>query len=153
MDIDLPHAVTSEVRERCLCLHLHRAARAIGRRFDDALRPFDLTHGQYSLLMSLNRPAPPRMGDVARLLAMDRTTLTANLKPLRRRGLLDVTPDPQDRRSRLIELTDAGRELLKQAVVVWRETHDRVDELLDREEIDPLRADLVALSDSDARTD
>ena len=79
---DLPLSVTHEVRDRCLCLHLQRAARAIGRRFDEALRPLHLTNGQYSLLVSLNRPAAPRIGDVAYLLAMDRTTLTANLKPL-----------------------------------------------------------------------
>ena len=82
MDERLPLAVTHEVRDRCLCLHLQRAARAVARRFDVALRPVGLTNGQYSLLMSLNRPQPPRIGDVARLLAMDRTTLTANLKPL-----------------------------------------------------------------------
>lgn len=148
MHKDLPQSVTDEVRERCLCLHLHRAARAIGRRFDDALRPFELTHGQYSLLMSLNRPVAPRMGDVARLLAMDRTTLTANLKPLQRRDLLRVTTDPQDRRSRRIELTEAGRDLLKRAVVVWRETHDRVDEALGHGEVEPLRADLRALANA-----
>ena len=87
MRSDLPLSVTHEVRDRCLCLHLQRAARAIGRRFDEALRPVGLSNQQYSLLVSLNRPQPPKMGDVAELLAMDRTTLTANLKPLERRGL------------------------------------------------------------------
>ena len=85
---DLPLTVTLEVRDRCLCLHVHRAARVLARRFDDALRAFGLTHGQFSLLMSLNRPFPPTIGEVAQLLAMDRTTLTANLKPLERRKLL-----------------------------------------------------------------
>ena len=93
------------VRDCCLCLHVQRAARALARRFDEALRPFDLTNGQFSLLMSLNRPKPPAMGAVASLLAMDRTTLTAALKPLERRGLVKVTADQQDRRSRLMTLT------------------------------------------------
>ena len=57
---DLPITVTHEVRDRCLCLHLQRAARAIGRRFDEALRESGLSHGQFSLLMALNRPDPPR---------------------------------------------------------------------------------------------
>ena len=43
------------------------------------LRPLDLTNGQFSLLMSLNRPQPAPMKSVASLLAMDRTTLTAAL--------------------------------------------------------------------------
>ena len=143
---DLPLSVTHEVRDRCLCLHLQRAARAIGRRFDEALRPLHLTNGQYSLLVSLNRPAAPRIGDVAYLLAMDRTTLTANLKPLEKRGLLTVEPDPSDRRSRRIHLTDAGRELLVHAVKIWRAPHDEVDQLLGDKDGTALKADLIALS-------
>lgn len=143
---DLPLSVTHEVRDRCLCLHLQRAARAIGRRFDEALRPLGLTNGQYSLLVSLNRPEPPRLGDVARLLAMDRTTLTAALKPLERRGLLSVSSDPKDKRSRLLSLTEAGLDLLQQAVPVWRSTHDEVDSLLRGGSADALRRDLLALT-------
>ena len=143
---DLPLDVTHEVRDRCLCLHLQRAARAIARRFDEALRPFGLTNGQYSLLMSLNRPAPPRIGDVAPLLAMDRTTLTANLKPLERRGLVEVEVDPKDKRSRRLRLTDAGRDVLVAAVPVWRATHDEIDQGLPDLNPDRLRADLLALA-------
>lgn len=149
MHDDLPLEVTHEVRDRCLCLHLQRAARAIARRFDEALRPFDLTNGQFSLLMSLNRPAPPRLGDVARLLVMDRTTLTANLKPLERRGLLRVTVDPKDRRGRRLALTDAARALLVEAVPIWRRTHDEIDARLARGDPDGLRSDLLGLSFAD----
>lgn len=141
---DLPLEVAHEVRDRCLCLHLQRAARAVARSFDEALRPLDLTNGQYSLLMALNRPGPPRMGDVAKLLVMDRTTLTANLKPLERRGLINVAVDPKDRRGRRLALTDAGLALLIAAVPIWRRTHDEVDARLASP--DALRADLLALS-------
>jgi hypothetical protein len=71
-----PFEFTLHVRDTCLCLHVQRAARALARRFDDVLRPLGLTNGQFSLLMSLNRPEPPKIGSVANLLAMDRTTLT-----------------------------------------------------------------------------
>ena len=84
----VPFSTTLRVKDSCLCLHMQRAARELARRFDEALRPLALTNGQFSLLMSLNRPEPPRMGAVAMLLAMDRTTLTAALKPLERRRLL-----------------------------------------------------------------
>ncbi|MCP3053767.1 MarR family winged helix-turn-helix transcriptional regulator [Aurantimonas marianensis] len=143
---DLPLATTHEVRDRCLCLHLQRAARAMGRRFDEALKPVGLTNGQYSLLVSLNRPAPPRIGDVAALLAMDRTTLTANLKPLERRGLLTILPDTKDKRSRRLTLTEAGRDLLVEAVPIWRATHDDVDRLLGGRNEEALRGDLLALT-------
>lgn len=130
MDADLPLSVTHEVYGRCLCLSVHRAARTLARRFDAALAPFGISHGQYSLLMSLNRPAPPRLGETAAFLAMDRTTLTANLKPLERDGLVEVRPDPDDRRSRRLHLTARGRALLKRAVPVWRSTHDEVDRIV-----------------------
>jgi hypothetical protein len=92
--LQVPFAATLHVKDTCLCLHAQRAARALARRFDQALARFDITSGQFSLLMSLNRPEPPTIGSVAGLLAMDRTTLTANLKPLERRGLLTVSIDP-----------------------------------------------------------
>jgi DNA-binding MarR family transcriptional regulator len=116
----------------------------LARRFDEALRPLDLTNGQFSLLMSLNRPKPPSMGSVASLLAMDRTTLTAALKPLERRGLVVAEADPMDRRSRLLQLTPAGRALLSRAVPIWEHTHAAVEAGLT--EPDHLRNSLRALS-------
>lgn len=144
MDSSLPLSVTHEVKDRCLCLHVQRAARALARRFDDALKPVGLTHGQYSLLISLNRPAPT-IGETAHLLAMDRTTLTANLKPLERRGLLKQQPDAADRRTRRLHLTDKGRALLRIAVPIWRGTHEEVDQLV-RGDIGSLKGDLIGLA-------
>jgi DNA-binding MarR family transcriptional regulator len=138
--------ITCMVRDTCLCLHLQRAARAIARRFDAAFRPLDLTNGQFSLLMSLNRPDPANMRGVANLLAMDRTTLTAALKPLERRGLVVVTIDPNDRRGRLLTLTPSGRRLLAEATPIWQREHAAVDTLFGEPGPDQLRADLRALS-------
>jgi DNA-binding MarR family transcriptional regulator len=137
---------TLHVRDTCLCLHVQRAARALARRFDEALRPLGLTSGQFSLMMSLNRPEPPTIGSVSALLAMDRTTLTAALKPLERRGLVAVSVDAADRRSRRLALTPAGRERLAAAVPVWTREHVAIDALLAGSSPDRLRADLRALS-------
>src|SRR5262252_8981138 len=120
---DLPFEITLEVRDTCLCLHLRRAARAVARRFDAALRPLGLTSGQFSLLMSLNRPDSASIGQVSALLAMDRTTLTANLKPLERRGLVAVSTDNVDKRTRRLVLLPKGQALLVAAVPIWRQTH------------------------------
>src|SRR5512140_1413079 len=119
----VPHETTLLVRDCCLCLHVQRAARALARYFDEALRPLDLTNGQFSLLMSLNRPVPPSMGSVASLLAMDRTTLTAALKPLPRRRLVALAVDPADKRARLMTLTPSGRNLLARATPIWERAH------------------------------
>ncbi|HYV75025.1 MAG TPA: MarR family winged helix-turn-helix transcriptional regulator [Candidatus Binatia bacterium] len=137
---------THEVRDACLCLHVQRAARALARRFDDALRPIGLTNGQFSLMMSLNRPEPPDMGAVATLLGVDRTTLTAALKPLKRRGLLKIKVDSADRRSRSMMLTPKGRRLLVRAVPVWRKTHVAVEALLPDGDPDRFRKSLRAVS-------
>jgi DNA-binding MarR family transcriptional regulator len=91
------------------------------------------------------------MAAVASLLAMDRTTLTAALKPLERRGLLEITADPADRRARVMTLTPKGRRLLARAVPIWKSTHVAIEDLLsarepDAREPDRLRNDLRALS-------
>jgi DNA-binding MarR family transcriptional regulator len=127
-------------------LHVQRAARALARHFDEALRPVGLTNGQFSLLMSLNRPEPPGMGPVASLLAIDRTTLTAALKPLERRGLVKVTIDPSDRRGRRMSLTRKGRTLLANATPIWETAHLKVESLLPDGDPDRLRSNLRALS-------
>jgi DNA-binding MarR family transcriptional regulator len=142
----LSFETTCHVRDTCLCLHLQRAARAVARRFDAALRPLEVTNGQFSLLMSLNRREAPSIGSVSALLAMDRTTLTANLKPLARRGLVEMTIDEADKRTHRLTLTLAGWALLIAAVPVWEQTHAAIERVLPHPNPDNLRADLRALS-------
>lgn len=142
----LPIEVTREVAHACLCFHAQRAARTLARRFDGALRPLHLTSGQFSLLMSLNRPEPPATGDLADWLGMDRTTLIANLKPLVRRALVRSFVDARDRRVRRLELTRSGIRLLVSAVPVWRRELAAVESAL--ADADRLRAELRALSGS-----
>jgi DNA-binding MarR family transcriptional regulator len=126
----LEPATVRHVAGTCLCLHAQRAARALARRFDAALKPFGLTNGQFSLLMALNRAEPPTIGQLAPFLAMDRTTLTAALKPLERRGLAQVAPDAADRRNRRVAITPAGVAVLRAALPVWRDTHADLDRAL-----------------------
>jgi DNA-binding MarR family transcriptional regulator len=142
----LPYETTLLVRDCCLCLHVQRAARSLARRFDEVLRPYGLTNGQFSLLMSLNRPEPPPMGPVASLLAMDRTTLTAALKPLERGGLVKVSQNPADRRNRILILTPKGEKLLARAMPAWQKTHLEVEQLLPGGNPEDLRKSLRALS-------
>jgi DNA-binding MarR family transcriptional regulator len=143
---ELPFEATPAIRDTCLCLHAQRAARALARCFDEALRPLDLTNGQFSLLMALNRPLPPNLGSVANLLAMDRTTLTAALKVLQRRKLVKVSVDKEDRRGRLLAITPAGRSLLNRAFPIWQKTHAQIERRIASISPDSLRAALQALS-------
>lgn len=142
---DLPISITHEVRDNCLCFHMQRAARLVARRFDDALRPVGLTNGQFSLLVSLNRPRAPTISEIAEFLAVDRTTLTANLKPLERRRLLEIQIDQSDRRSRRLHLTDAGLDLLVAAVPLWRRQLRAMESIVGEREAARLRSQLRSL--------
>ncbi|MBB4239133.1 MarR family winged helix-turn-helix transcriptional regulator [Rhizobium esperanzae] len=144
--IEIPFSTTVLVRDTCLCLHVQRAARALARLFDDALRPAGLTNGQFSLMMSLNRPEPPPMGPVAALLAMDQTTLTAALKPLQRKGWVMMMENPKDRRGRLLSLTPEGKAVLAKALPIWISTHAAIDDGLPEGNAARLRQDLQVLS-------
>lgn len=96
--------------------------------------------------MSLNRPESPSMRPVASLLSMDRTTLTAALKPLEQRALVKISPDPADRRSRILMLTDKGRGLLARAFPVWQSTHDDIEKLMPEGGAERLRRELRGIA-------
>lgn len=135
---------TLAVRDTCLCLHTQRAARALARRFDEVLRPVGLTNGQFSLLNALNGPEPAPMSQVAATLGVDRTTLTAALKPLVREALARIGVDPADHRARRVALTPTGQARLAAALPLWMAAHAT----LEAELADPNRArvDLLTLS-------
>ena len=137
---------TWHVKDTCLCLHTQRAARVLARRFDEALRPAGLTNEQFSLMNAMNAPTPVAMGRVASLLGADRTTLTAALKPLTRRGMAVVSPDPNDRRVRRVALTADGQACLARAMPLWTLAHGRLEAELSATDPDRLRQDLVSLS-------
>lgn len=142
MSKKLPIDAVHEVRDACLCLATQRAARRLARRFDRAFAAVGLTNGQFSLMMALNAPQPPTVGRLAEFLAMDRTTLTAALKSLERRGLVAVAADEKDRRARLLSLTDVGRETLAAALPIWRETHAALENELTQGDAEVLRKSL-----------
>lgn len=103
----------------CLCLALRMASRAVSIAYDDALRPFGLKTTQFSLLAQVASLGPVESSRLAEALGLDKTTLPRNLRPLQRRGLI-VIERGDDRRTRLVRLTPAGRQLLREAMTAWR---------------------------------
>ena len=144
--LPVPYATTLHVKDACLCLHTQRAARVLARRFDAALRPAGLTNEQFSLLMALNRPQPPQIGELAALLGADRTTLTAALKPLVRQNLATVHPDADDGRVRRAALTPEGHARLTAALPFWTGTHAAIEAELADADPARLRRDLESLA-------
>lgn len=120
-------AMTAE----CLCFRARRVSRALTRLYDDALRPLGLQATQLTLLNAVammgERGTLTRVADV---LAMDQTTLSRNLRPLEKAGLIAIGPLPGDRRFRVARLTPAGERAVEDALPLWTQAHERVIALL-----------------------
>ena len=114
----------------CTCLRLRKAARRITQIYDSYVEPFDLTITQFGLLAHLRVLDGISVGALADKLVMDPTTLTRNLRPLERKGLVAMAPDPDDRRSRSLRLTEKGREVLRAARPAWARAQHHVEEVL-----------------------
>ena len=128
----------------CFNFALRRAARAVSRSYDEALAPLALNNGQFSMLAILTELGPLRIQQVAEALAMDRTTVTAALKPLQRRKLVRVNVARDDARAREVVVTPAGEALLSEAIPLWRVQQERMKKVL-AEDADALRAQLERL--------
>ena len=114
----------------CTCLRLRKAARRITHIYDGYVEPFGLTITQFVLLAHLRVLDGISVGALAERLVMDPTTLTRNLRPLEREGLVRLERDPADRRSRTLHLTDQGRETLRAARPAWARAQRHVEESL-----------------------
>ena len=109
----------------CNCTALRKATRRVSQLYDSALEPCGLRTTQRSILIHVARAgAPPALGELAEMLVMDRGALTHTLKPLERDGLIEIRIDPDDRRSRLVALTTAGRKKLEQSMPLWQKAQD-----------------------------
>jgi DNA-binding MarR family transcriptional regulator len=139
-------ASPSSIARNCYVLSLRRAARAVSRRYDNAFAPLDLNNGQFSILSLVAGLAPVGITALAERLEMDRTTLTAALKPLLRRGLIKVQVSPGDLRGRDATLTRAGHSLLTRAIPIWQRMQDELEQDLSPEHGTRLRTTLAELS-------
>lgn len=104
----------------CLCLASRMAARTITRRFDRALRKQGIRITQFSMLALLHLRGPLTIGALSDALGVERTTLTRNLGPVEREGLVTVRSDVKDARARIVALTAKGRAALAKAFPSWR---------------------------------
>jgi DNA-binding MarR family transcriptional regulator len=114
----------------CTCLRLRKAARRITQLYDGYVEPFGLTITQFGLLAHLRVLDGISVGALAEQLVMDPTTLTRNLRPLERKGFVRLARDPNDRRSRSLHLTEAGREILRAARPGWVRAQQHVEQTL-----------------------
>ncbi|MCZ6916309.1 MAG: MarR family transcriptional regulator [Gemmatimonadetes bacterium] len=103
----------------CLAFALKKAARRVTRSYDDALRPAGIRSTQFSLLATIGCYGSLTVNELAESVVMDATTLSRNLRPLVRDGIIRSTPGKADRRRRLVSLTKKGARVLEQALPLW----------------------------------
>jgi len=117
----------------CHCLAARRTARAITRDFEARLRPHGLRATQFSILAALALKGPTPVGELARVLGLERTTLTRSVAVLQRNGWIEAAK-PADAREHPMKLTEAGRQKLEAAFPAWKEAQELVGRKLERDE-------------------
>ena len=110
----------------CVNFNIRKAMRAVSQHYDKIMAPAGLRGTQFTILTVLSRMGSLSITELANYLVMDRTTLTRNLKPLEKDGLLKIMPGLEDRRSRRIELTNAGKKAQKFAMPYWQEAQNEM---------------------------
>ncbi|MCU7930275.1 MAG: MarR family winged helix-turn-helix transcriptional regulator [Candidatus Thiodiazotropha sp. (ex Codakia rugifera)] len=139
-----------EIGQTCAVFNLRKASRAITQLYEEMLRPSGLLPTQFTLLVAVRSMGPVVISKLADQLVMDRTTLTRNLKPLERDGLLRVIPGRHDLRSREIKVTQKGISQLEIALPLWRDAQRKIRKALGDSRLDSLLDDLSAVVEAAA---
>ena len=129
----------------CTCMNLRKAARAVTQLYEKVMQPTGLRGTQYTLLVGLAMAGPVTMTRLAEWFVMDRTTLTRNLRLLARQSLIKVTPG-EDRRERVVTLTDRGHDAVTKALPLWQKAQQRVVQGLGQKRWRRLLNDLSAVA-------
>ena len=109
----------------CTCFRIRSAARRVTQIYSKHLASTGLKISQFSLLGFVTAQGPVSMGRLSDLLATDRTTLTRNLGPLLKDGLIERAQSGDKRRHDLVA-TPAGRALFKRALPLWAAAEQEV---------------------------
>ena len=125
MTTKLPISAT-KISKECFCFSLKKAERLISRCYDEALAPFGLRNGQFSMLICISGANLINIQSIAHQLNMDRTTTTAALKPLEKRKLIKITASKEDSRVKLVSITPLGISLLTKAIPAWQKIQDQM---------------------------
>ena len=132
----------------CLAQTLRAAARLVTRRYEEALRPAQLTASQFTILRALHAAEALGPTDLGRALALDQTTATRLLAKMQQQGLIDFTTDEIDARKRLAHVTDAGRARFSAALPLWEQAQTAALNEIPAEDWQSLQSVLKQLSKS-----
>lgn len=128
----------------CTGFNLRKATRAVSQLYDEMLRPAGIRGTQYSLLVAVQMSGPITVTQLAENAVMDRTTLTRNLDVLAKQGLIDVSSG-EDRRTRMVTITEDGRAVLLKAYPLWEQAQSRIREAMSADRLQILMESLSEL--------
>lgn len=128
----------------CTAFNLKRATRVVQNLYDDAFKPVGLEGTQYTVLGHIFVYGPISLTKLADLMDVDRTTLARNLGPLEKRGFVEMKPG-SDRRAKFINITTSGKEVLSDALPLWKETQEKIKTALGLENWDSMMSNLTSL--------
>jgi DNA-binding MarR family transcriptional regulator len=136
-----------KIAHECPGLRIRQASRLLTRVYDESLRPLGIQESQLSVLVAVAMFGDDgaNIGALASVLVMDRTTLTRNLRPLERAGLLRVARSPEDARARIVLLTRAGERMIEAGYPLWEKAQKRILKVLGAERVDEIRSRLDEL--------
>ncbi len=109
----------------CACFNTRKTARVLGQVYDRALEPSGLKNTQFTALAVADAYDGISITELSKAMAIERTTLTRNLKVLERDGLVKVGPGA-DGRSKTVRLTAKGKRRLEAALPLWKQAHERM---------------------------
>ena len=133
-----------EAAVSCACQQVRMAARAVTRAYDRALRPSGLRSTQFTILVAASVAGGIPLHRLAKILGLERTSLTRNLAAIERKGLIEVAE--VDGRTRKVIVLPAGETLLTQALLLWDQAQERLREKLGEEGWSTLRDSLSDLA-------
>lgn len=139
------HNHYAQINPRCSCFNLRKATRAVTQLFDHCLEPAGIRATQFTLLVSMASVSARTLTEMAQTLVMDRTTLTRNLKPLEKMGLI-ATTEPKDKRSKAYTLTEKGKEVLEKGVPLWEAAQLKIVQGLGEDKHQAILGDLSAIT-------
>lgn len=129
--------LSRSIGRSCICFNLRKASRLLSQVYDQALKPTGLKVTQFSLMMAVAGYGGITIGNLARPLGMDRTTLSRNASLLEKKGLIEIG-EGEDRREQILNLTEKGAELLLEAIPIWDRVQKQLTEGMGEKRLDDL---------------
>jgi len=132
-----------QVAQSCAVFNLRKASRALTQFYETALRPSSLRVTQFTLMVAVNLMGAITISRLAETMVMDRTTLTRNLKLLEKHAIIKIKPG-EDRRERVVVLTEQGKASLEKALPLWEKAQSEIVDALGHRQFGEMLANLMA---------